>query len=222
MNKSLNHYNTIADLFEYPEEDFTEKVNSVQNLLNVYYPEAANELKLFTEYAASVNLNEKQEIYTRTFDVQAITTMDLGYILFGDDYKRGELLSNLSREHVNTGNELNNQLGDHISNLLRLLPRLEDDELINELVKQIIHPALTKIIEDFNPDKLKSKNELYKKHHKTLIEMSDKYATYYKYAFITLFILIKKDFNIEEPLANVKTSEFLDSVKNEFETEHSK
>ena len=49
-----------------------------------------------------------EEIYTRTFDVQAITTLDVGYVLFGDDYKRGELLVNLNNEHTKAGNDLRN------------------------------------------------------------------------------------------------------------------
>jgi hypothetical protein len=39
-------------------------------------------------------------LFTRSFDVQAVTTLDLGYIVFGEDYKRGELLVNRAPEFL--------------------------------------------------------------------------------------------------------------------------
>jgi len=222
MTINSEHYIAIAELFEYPGNDFSKNVNTVQALLDSKYPEAAAELKPFTDFTANSISDEQQEIYTRTFDVQAITTLDLGYVIFGDDYKRGELLSNLNREHSAAGNELNNQLADHLPNLLRLLPKLKDGELIEELVSQIISPAMRKILSEFEPDRISSKNELYKKHHNTLIETSDKYAACYKHALKSFYLVLKTDFNIDNISMPEQTSDFLSSIQNEIEIEHSK
>lgn len=219
MLKNLEHYITIADLFIYPDEEFSAKVNATQKLLDIKYPDAGSELKPFTEFADISTINEQQEIYTRTFDVQAITTMDLGYVLFGDDYKRGELLSNLNREHTEAGNELHNQLADHIPNLLMLLPKLNDSELIEELVGQIIKPALIKILSEFDSDRINNKNEMYKKHHKTLIESSDKYSTRYQYALRTLYLVLQNDFADVETLLPKESSDFLSSITTDIELE---
>ena len=48
-------------------------------------------------------LDEVQEVFTRSFDVQSITTLGVGYVMFGDDYKRGEMLVNLNRELRDAG-----------------------------------------------------------------------------------------------------------------------
>ena len=69
-----------------------------------------------------------QELHTRTFDVQALTTLGTGYVLFGDDYKRGALLSNLNREHNDAQNDCRGELADHLPNVLRLIPKLKDQE----------------------------------------------------------------------------------------------
>ncbi len=222
MKKNLGHYEVIAKIFEYPEKGFSENVKEALQVMNLLYPRAAKELFEFTEFAEQTELETQQEIYTRTFDVQAITTLDLGYVLFGDDYKRGELLSNLCREHSDAGIVLNNQLADHLPNLLKLIIRLDDKELASELAGTIICPALSKIVEEFSPEKMKKKNEVYDKHHKTLIEMSDKYATCYSHALKCILMIISEDFEFEGSDGMAKASGFIDSITNEFEVEHSK
>ena len=111
-----------------------------------------------------------QELFTRSFDVQAIATLDLGYVLFGDDYKRGELLANLNREHVDAKNDCGTELADHLPNILRLMSVLQDEELIEDLAYAIVGPALLEMIGEFDSDRLEKKNESYRKHYKTLIE----------------------------------------------------
>jgi nitrate reductase assembly molybdenum cofactor insertion protein NarJ len=222
MKKDLAHYDIIAKIFEYPEKEFSASVNEAMQVISRLYPQAAEELTEFCNFAQETDLEHQQEIHTRTFDVQAITTLDLGYVLFGDDYKRGELLSNLCREHADAGVVLNNQLADHLPNLLRLIIKLDDEELTDELAGTIICPALDKIVGDFSPDKMKRKNEVYSKHHKTIIEMSDKYATCYRSALKCILMIISEDFGFNGYNNNAKASGFIDSIINEFEVEHSK
>ena len=71
-----------------------------------------------------------REIHTRSFEVQSITTLDVGYVAFGDDYKRGELLVNLNREHEAVGVDCGSELPDHLPNVLRLMARWQDPELV--------------------------------------------------------------------------------------------
>jgi len=103
--KLLGHYHTIADLFEYPDLEYPQRVRKVIELLNGDYPQAVTDLERFMELLPEHELLTMQELFTRTFDVQSATTLDIGYVLFGDDYKRGELLANLSREHTEANND---------------------------------------------------------------------------------------------------------------------
>ena len=219
-NMNLEHYELLAQLFDYPDIHFPERVGDILKFLRKNYPQAAEELNAFTQNLPGDNLDKMQELFTRTFDIQAITTLDIGYVLFGDDYKRGELLANLNREHKQAGNYCGCELSDHFPNVLRLLPKCKDQELIEELVYEIIAPALKKMIAEFDPHQLEKKNKLYKKHYKTLIESPIEKATIYCYTLKTMEIIIKQDFDFkEQPAPSQQTQDFLQSLGTEMVVE---
>ena len=164
-----------------------------------------------------------QELFTRSFDVQAIATLDIGYVLFGDDYKRGELLANLNQEHRKAGNDCGTELADYLPNILRLMSMLQDEELIRDLAYAIVAPALLEMIGEFDPGRLEKKNESYKKHYKTLIEMpavqTDEGVTLYKFALKSLYEVLKQDFALIETMPLQRTSDFLGSIVQENDIE---
>jgi nitrate reductase assembly molybdenum cofactor insertion protein NarJ len=213
-----NNLKLLASLTDFPKVGFVDEVNEIQLFLDGYYPELANVLDPFTEFVLSASLDEMQELHTRTFEVQAITTLDLGYLLFGDDYKRAELLVNLSREHVAAENDCGYELADHLPNVVRLIAKMQDDEIKNELVAKLICPGLKKMISEFDPHHLGKKNEVYVRHHKTLIEMPGEYGTLYQRPLIVLLEIFKKEFGLDtEP--EEKTSDFLTSISTEMKLE---
>ncbi|GMR07262.1 MAG: hypothetical protein BMS9Abin26_0264 [Gammaproteobacteria bacterium] len=220
--KLLAHYHSMADLFVYPDLEFPKKVRKTINLLNGNYPQAVAELERFLDLLPEKELRTMQELFTRTFDVQSATTLDIGYVLFGDDYKRGELLANLNREHLAVNNDCRHELADHLPNLLRLMGKLKDDELTDELVQEIIAPALSMMISEFVPERVEKKNEAYKKHFKTLIESPSErreVTTLYQYALKALYAVLKQDFSFNEETMSKPTSDFLQSVIKENEIE---
>jgi nitrate reductase assembly molybdenum cofactor insertion protein NarJ len=214
-----NHYRLLAALFEYPDAQFPHRVSQIRAGLDGDYEEATAKLDKFLEYLPANDVLAMQELFTRSFDVQAIATLDLGYVLFGDDYKRGELLANLSREHTQAKNDCGTELGDHLPNLLRLISRLEDEELLEDLAYAIIAPALTEMIGEFSSERIQTKNKSYKKHYKTLLDnapVADKAVTLYQYALKALYEVLKKDFpRIEKQPLERDTSDFLGSVAQE-------
>jgi len=187
-------YARLAGLFAYPQVGFVGEVVAVQGFLDQTCAEAAAELVEFTQFASQAALSELEELYTRSFDVQAVTTLDLGYVLFGDDYKRGELLVNLNREHKQAGVDCGDELPDHLPNVLRLLDTMDNLDLREELVQKIVAPALRKIIGEFDPEKLEKKNTIYKKHHKTLIERSARHGIIYQKPLRALYAVLQQEF----------------------------
>jgi len=216
--KSLNHYSLLSNLIDYPKAGFTGMVQKIQLFLNKHYPESGRILEDFTRFSECASFEEIQELYTRSFEVQAITTLDLGYLLFGDDYKRAELLVNLSREHRQVGNDCGLELSDHLPNVLRLLPLLKDEELKDDLVQKLIYSGLKKMTREFDAGNLRKKNEVYIRHHKTLISISEQYGTVYRKPLLVLQLVIEQDFNIETTPAK-KTSDFLGSIESEMNIE---
>ena len=217
---NLSHYTLLAGLFQYPDDGYQQKMKVIQNFLNDNYPEADEDIDTFVELLPADDLNTMEELYIRSFDVQSITTMDIGYILFGDDYKRGELLANLNREHKQADNDCGSELGDHLPNLLRLISKLDDQNLIVEMIEELIVPALAKMISEFEPGRMKKKNELYEKHYKTLIETPEEGSLIYLSALKALDKVIRKDFSIIDKPVKRQTIDFLQSLDTEIEIEN--
>jgi len=216
----LNHYALLADLYQYPDAGYPQKVKDIQNFVDSNYPEACEDMDTFAELLPAHDLNKMEELYIRSFDVQSVTTLDIGYVLFGDDYKRGELLANLNREHTQTDNDCGSELGDHLPNLLRLISKLDDQDLIGEMIEELIAPALTKMISEFEPGRMEKKNELYKKHYKTLIETPEDGSLMYLSCLKVLDKVIRKDFSIVDKPEKRQTIDFLQSLDTEIEIEN--
>ncbi|PKL83922.1 MAG: hypothetical protein CVV24_02510 [Ignavibacteriae bacterium HGW-Ignavibacteriae-3] len=212
--RPINHYLLLADLFVYPIEELRFKTENAQKFLDGHYPTAAKYLAEFTSIINSIPLRQWEEIYTRSFDVQALTTLDAGYVLFGDDYKRGELLVNLNNEHKKTNNDCGTELADHLPNLLRLLVRVNDDDFKNDLIFLIIIPALKKIIGEFENEKIHKKNDIYEKHHKTLITQEENNGKAYKWPLLALLEVLTSDFQ-ENHSGMIDGTTFSHEISNE-------
>lgn len=220
--RKLAHYAIIADLFTYPDNQYPHGVQRVRNKLAADYTKAATELDKFLSLLPADDLLKMQDLYIHTFDVQAITTLDIGYALFGDDYKRGELLANLNREHREAENDCGFELADHLPNVVRLMAKLDDQELLQELVEELLVPALKTMLREFGTERIKEKNESYKKHYKTLIEPPSprpEISTLYQYALKAFYEVLKQDFTFIEKITPVTTVDFLSSIQREIEIE---
>ena len=219
MDQQLLDYNKIATLFVFPsDQDYVDKVRNVQKYFNKTLPGTGKTLQSFTKVIGSISKIELEDLYVRTFEVQSITTLDIGYIVFGDDYKRGELLVNLNKEHKKYGIDCGSELADNLSNVLKLLNVLEDMELRDDLVNKIIVPALIKMIDGFGEGQIAAKDKVYVKHHKTLIE-KHKSFTIYKHALLALYQALNHDFDIKIEEQSQRAGGFLSSIKQEITIE---
>ena len=224
MSNTSGTFSQLAGLFSYPDREFSVRVRGIQSRLDEESLAAAHELREFTDFVSGATLLEIEELYTRSFDVQALTTLDLGYVLFGDDYKRGELLVNLNREHRDAGIECGGELPDHLPNVLCLLDAMQDDALRRELVQKIIAPALRRMIAEFDPERMEKKNAIYVKHHKTLIERSERYGLFYQKTLRALYEMLAQNFDVgtDEDRPMLQRSAFLGSIGTEMVLECNK
>lgn len=88
----------------------------------------------------------QQELFTQTFDLNPLCSLELGWHLFGENYERGLLLVRLRRELRAATIPEYGELPDHLTYALRLLPRMEHDQA-EDLVAAIILPALVRMIQ---------------------------------------------------------------------------
>jgi len=210
---ALGHYELLSRLFAHPGPTFAEDVSRAIAAHTDRYPLAALALQKFRQLLPDHDLLALQELHTRTFDVQPITSLDIGYTLFGEDYKRGALLAGLSGEHRRAAIDCGAELGDHLTNVLRLLPRLTDATTRDELVHVLLAPAVREMIREFEPTRMAKKEELYKKHHKTVIEVAPgETRTAYCHALGALYEVLREDFKLKISLPLDQESKFLGSV----------
>jgi nitrate reductase assembly molybdenum cofactor insertion protein NarJ len=224
--QTLQHYAELAALFDYPDSDYPGRVRRIYELLKDRYPLASAALDAFVralpgqgEPFSEEDLDEVQEIFTRSFDVQSITTLGVGYVMFGDDYKRGELLVNLSREHNEAGIDCGSELTDHLPNVLRLVAAWQDRELVVEFVEEILRPALERMVVEFGPARMDQRNGLYKKHFKTLIASSAERGTMFREPLTAVLQVLREDFALSDWKPPEQENDFLRSIGRELDIE---
>lgn len=147
--KNLDHYLILAELFRYPFAKMKDRIDLWRKIVSGYVPELLLKLEPFISYTNDKTLAVRQEYYIKTFDVQPLCTLDIGYVLFGEDYRRGEFLVNMKKEHIKAGNDCGSELPDHLTNILNLIPGLGDPELAEELIYSLMIPALHEMINRF-------------------------------------------------------------------------
>ena len=204
--KKFEHYNFFANIFRYPSEDYPAHAMACLAMLQKYYPEAATEIKPFTDYVITRTVDEREELYTKTFDVQPICYLDLGYVIFGEDYKRGAFLLHMQEEQLAIGNDCGSDLSDNISNILTLFVKTKDEALVNELAVKIMIPGVEKMIAEFNQARVELKMKVLKKLHKAIIQEEMNSGNVYRNAFAALLLVLKKDFS------NVNFKPILDPI----------
>ena len=86
----------------------------------------------------------------------------------------------------------------------------------DDLIYLIIKPALKKIIAEFDSRNIEKKNKVYEKHHRTLIQFENNYATVYQDLLQALLLMLNKDFT-DNQKAVVDDSQFTTKFANEME-----
>jgi len=167
--KDLTHYKTLAEMFRYPTDDLRTFPGKWRDIIPVYDPELILKLDPFTTHINEKPLPFQQEYYISTFDVQAMCFLDIGYVLFGEDYKRGVFLVNIKKEQVKACNDCGSELPDHLPNILTLLPKIQDADLAEELVYSLLIPAIHEMILKFS-----NGNNLYKGLLEILVTIMEK------------------------------------------------
>ena len=188
------HYLLLEKLFRYPSDNFAEEVQHCQSFLDSVYPEAGKELKIFTDHILKLNQDEREELFIKTFDVQPICYLDLGYVMFGEDYKRGAFLLSMQHEQQKIGNDCGTDLPDNICNVLTLMTKSDNDAFVEDMVWRIFIPCVKKMIAEFGTARVDLKMKVLKKMHRAIIQEELNHGNVYKQCFLALLEVLRKDF----------------------------
>ncbi len=143
---------TLALAYQYPTPGSTNALWEQVNALSKTSSKTLLErfLKIFSE----LKLSEREELYTRTLDLTPLTAPNLGYAVYGEDYRRGRFMAALNSEYAVLGVDSSNEIPDHLIPVLRYLAVAEEPlpellQLLGAALQQIIHTL--NVLEPKNP-----------------------------------------------------------------------
>ncbi len=142
-------FDQISRFLEYPVEGLRQELNEFPATIRDRFPAAAESLEVFLKATQDLSLTDMEELFTRTFDINPACNLELGWILYGQQYERGAFLvrmRELLREH---GVEERGELPDHLTYVMRALAKMPEDEAKTFCAKEVL-PALEKMREGFS------------------------------------------------------------------------
>ena len=118
-------YRLFADLLGYPTPALARQAQEAAACAGT--GQAAALLTGFHSFVEQTPPARLEELYTGTFDLQAVCYPYVGYHLFGDSYKRGMFMAQLNAGYRERDFSAENELPDHVAVVLRFLATAHAD-----------------------------------------------------------------------------------------------
>jgi len=142
----------LAEAFRYPVPGFLERLR--EGIASLPAGPARERLQVFATHAADLSLDEWEQLYTRTLDLNPISPPYIGYLLWGDNYARGQFMARLSRGMRESGVNLEGELPDHLVPLLRYLDRVPEAQAELAYALKPAFRAMAQSLADVDPHNL--------------------------------------------------------------------
>ncbi|HEX7425178.1 MAG TPA: molecular chaperone TorD family protein [Terriglobales bacterium] len=149
-------YDALATLLIYPDADYPQRIEASVRLAP---EECRGPLEQFAIQMRGLATDELQELFTRTFDLNPMCSLELGWHLFGENYERGLLLVRVREELRRHELKESTELPDHLTHVLRLVERMEH-EAAADFVAACVLPALEKMLQAMRDKKNPFENVL--------------------------------------------------------------
>lgn len=134
-------FSILAETFRYPAACRLQALE--RELQAVPSGPVRDHLVRFTNRLEQLSLNEWEELYTSTLDLNPASPPYIGYMIWGDHYARGRFLARLNHAMQEIGMDLDGELPDHLVPVLRYLDRVP--EPIPELASVLL-PAVQAMV----------------------------------------------------------------------------
>jgi nitrate reductase delta subunit len=147
-------YGLLADLFAYPDDGYADSWLGAVAVFRPVDDEVAGALQQFIDETRELSLDELEELYTRTFDLDPSATLDIGWHLWGEAYERGRFLARMRERLVEVGIDEGGELPDHMTSILRFIPHLQEtqrDWWVNQYPLMALEPMLAALERSESP-----------------------------------------------------------------------
>jgi|YelNatPaOPRAMG01_1025707.scaffolds.fasta_scaffold132285_1 nitrate reductase molybdenum cofactor assembly chaperone len=132
----------------YPGDGYLFEVEACVNAANEIDVEAGRLMGEFRNALRGLSIEQAQELYVQTFDLNPICALEVGWQLYGDNYDRGNFLVKMRQELERHSVPENVELPDHLCNVLPLLARVDHAET-RSFTEASVRPALKKMLAAF-------------------------------------------------------------------------
>ena len=126
-----------AQVLQYPYPGQIEAIQS--QIPDLADTAGLKEFHTFLQKIGALSLSEQEELFTRSLDLNPLAAPYVGYQVWGENYKRGAFMANLSQEMAIHEIDLEGELPDHLRPVLLYLAVTPAP--LPELV-EVILPAL--------------------------------------------------------------------------------
>ena len=156
MTNTIQILDSIAAIFSYPGDDYSDRVARCKSLLAETKFErddirttALEGLDRFHASTNGLSVAELEELYTRTFDINPVSSLEVGWHLHGETYERGAFLVTMRDVLRRCAVEESTELPDHLTHVLMAVGRMEEDEA-QDFVSARLLKAIDKMLEGFS------------------------------------------------------------------------
>lgn len=143
----------FATLLSYPSENITIEAAACSAGLKQVSPEALVSLESFNRFLEANDISQIEEAFTGTFDLHSLCHPYVGYQLCGESQQRTMFMIKLRELYQQYGFMSGNELPDHLTEIMRFLGSVADQDCRQEIIQDGILPALEKITQGIESDK---------------------------------------------------------------------
>jgi len=115
----------LADLYRYPGSQTAFNGDHTVEVLEPECPDAVDYLRPLLEHLATSDLAACEELYVRTFELNPVCALEIGWQLYGEQYSRGTFLVRAQQLLREVGLPPGTELADHLPTVLRIVARLQ-------------------------------------------------------------------------------------------------
>lgn len=144
-------YDALSLVMHYPETATGLVCEELVQEVERCYPDQLEKMQRFVHDFLGLSQEEREEIYVSTFDVMPVCCMDVGFSVFGEDYKRGQFMAELVGRYREHGIDTGTNLPDFLPNILKLVPHLDYAEA-QMLVNEVVLKAMEKMVTGFGAE----------------------------------------------------------------------
>jgi nitrate reductase molybdenum cofactor assembly chaperone NarJ/NarW len=151
MTEYSQALDAMAKILSYPGNDFQSRSSECAVALEAIGPSSEGILSHYEQFrtvTGTLSLAEMEELYTRTFDINPVSSLEVGWHLHGETYERGAFLVAMRDLLRRSKIEETSALPDHLTMVLQAVGRMHFHEAIPFISEKLLK-ALEKMLEGF-------------------------------------------------------------------------